>query len=296
MRSFVAVAIRRSFTRAAEDQHIAQQALSQQIRSLEKTMGVKLLNRTSRRVELTLAGAVFLEEAKKVLAAADEAVERALLASSGQAGHLRLVYTLTAAYDTMPTLIDRCKTELPDASVEAREVWAEDLPGILLEGHADVGILPVSPLPDGLRRVPIRHEPLVALLPPEHPLANRRVFSLSALRDEVFLVWPRPMSPGFFDVIVNACRAAGFEPRIDVREAGHTIWTAIAAGHGVGLTVASLRRTRPEGIRIVNLARPRPSMTLEAVTTSADSPLTRGFLSLANSNATLRGWLDVPPR
>src|SRR5215510_5131189 len=95
LRTFAAVAQRRSFTRAADDLHIAQQAVSQQIKALERSLGVTLLRRTPRRVELTAEGELFLADCRRVLAAADRADRKAKAAARGEAGTLRLAYTLT---------------------------------------------------------------------------------------------------------------------------------------------------------------------------------------------------------
>src|SRR5262245_57061991 len=114
LRTFEAVAKRRSFTRAAEDLHVAQQAASQQIRALERPLGVTLLRRTSRRVELTAEGTVLLGDARRVLAAVDRAARRVQAAARGEAGTLRLLYTLTTVWDTMPRLLERLAEHLPD--------------------------------------------------------------------------------------------------------------------------------------------------------------------------------------
>jgi DNA-binding transcriptional LysR family regulator len=106
MRYFVAVAEHGNFTRAADELHVAQQAVSQQIRALEATLSVTLLRRSSRKVELTPAGAVFLADAKRVLAASDRAVRRVQAAARGEAGTLRLVYTLATAWETTPSLLE----------------------------------------------------------------------------------------------------------------------------------------------------------------------------------------------
>ena len=123
MRYFVAVAEHGSFTRAADELHVAQQAVSQQIRSLEATLGVTLLRRNSRQVELTAAGTVFLADARRVLAAADRAVRRVQAAARGEAGTLRLVYTLATAYVTTPALLDALSDRHADLKVSAREVY-----------------------------------------------------------------------------------------------------------------------------------------------------------------------------
>jgi DNA-binding transcriptional LysR family regulator len=252
---------------------------------------VTLLERNSRRVNLTPAGTVFLDDAKRVLAAADRAVDRAVLAAQGAVGRLRVVHTLTTAYDTVPVLLEACRTELPGVRTSVREVWAEDLPDLLMEGRADVGLFPSAPLPDTLRRTPLRLEPLVALLSADHPAARRRVIRLSALKNETFCIWPRAMAPGFYDSVIAACRAAGFEPRVDVDEAGHTIWNAIASGRGIGLTVGSTERRPPGGIAVVHLAQPQPTLTVATAVPSGDAPLVRRFLATARTTAARNGWL-----
>src|SRR6516165_12540158 len=107
LRTSAAVAERRSFTRAADDLHIAQQAVSQHVKALERSLGVTLLRRTPRRVELTAEGAVFLADCRRVLAAADRAARRVQAAARGEVGTLRLAYTLTTVWETIPTLLAR---------------------------------------------------------------------------------------------------------------------------------------------------------------------------------------------
>jgi DNA-binding transcriptional LysR family regulator len=133
LRSFVAVAERGSFTRAADDLYVAQQAISQQIKALESALGVTLLRRTSRRVELTPAGKVFLADCRRVLAAADRAVRRVQEAARGEVGTVRIAYTLTAAWQTVPALLSRLGERYPQLTVQAREVFADDIPRLLRE-------------------------------------------------------------------------------------------------------------------------------------------------------------------
>ena len=105
LRTFVTVAKHGNFTRAAEELHIAQQAVSQQILSLERGLGVKLLSRNSRMVTLTPEGTVFLADANRVLSAAQRASRRVGAAARGELGTLRLAYTLTTAWETLPVLV-----------------------------------------------------------------------------------------------------------------------------------------------------------------------------------------------
>src|SRR5262249_17171359 len=102
MRYFAAVAERGSFTGAARELHVAQQAVSQQVKALEQLLGVTLLERSSRRVKLTPEGVVFLADCRRVLAGADRATQRVQAAARGEAGTLHLVYTLVSAFETIP--------------------------------------------------------------------------------------------------------------------------------------------------------------------------------------------------
>jgi DNA-binding transcriptional LysR family regulator len=158
MRYFVAVAEHGNFTRAADELHVAQQAVSQQIRALEATLGVTLLRRTSRQVELTPAGAVFLADAKRVLAASDRATLQVRAAAHGEVGTLRLVYTLVTAFETTPALLELLRTRHPELKVSASEVYGADVTDLLLAGRCDVALMPMGSLPRGLRQRLVRRE------------------------------------------------------------------------------------------------------------------------------------------
>jgi DNA-binding transcriptional LysR family regulator len=291
MRYFVAVAEHGNFTRAADELHVAQQAVSQQIRALEATLAVTLLRRNSRRVELTPAGAVFLTDAKRLLAASDRAVRRAQAAARGEAGTLRLVYTLATAYETTPSLLELMSKLYPQLKVGAREVYGADVPELLLSGRCDLALAPMTSFPAGLRQRLVRREVLRLAVSARDPLADADEVELATLRDQRFEVWPRQMSPGYYDVVVGACRAAGFEPSLDERGAGATVWGYIAQGRGAGLVVGSLYEQLPPGIALVNLAPPRPTLAINAVWSDelADPTVDR-FLDAAESLGAEHGW------
>ncbi len=292
MRCFVAVAEHGSFTRAADELHVAQQAVSQQIRSLEATLGVTLLRRNSRQVELTAPGAVFLPDARRVLAASDRAVRRVQAAARGETGTLRLVYTLATAYVTTPALLDALGDQHADLKISAREVYGADVGGLVLGGECDLALAPMTSYPRGLRQRLVRREVLRLAVSRDHALASAAQVELGSLRDERFEVWPRHMSPGYYDVVVGACRAAGFEPALDEHGAGSTVWGYISQGRGAGLVVGSLFAQLPAGIALVDLAPPRPTLALNAVWLEDDEPPAVGrFLEVAASLATARGWL-----
>jgi DNA-binding transcriptional LysR family regulator len=291
LRTFAAVAKRRSFTRAADDLHIAQQAVSQQIKALENSLGVTLLRRTPRRVELTAEGQVFLADCRRVLAAADRAARRVKAAARGEAGTLRLAYTLTSVWDTIPKLLARLAEVHPQIKVEAREVFGADIPELLLAERYDLALAPRTSYPRGFHCRTVRREPLRIALSKNDPLARRRSIELAALADRLFEVWPRDMAPGFYDMVVGTCRTAGFEPKLDEQAAGNTVWGNLARGRGVALINASLAEQLPHGITLVELAQPAATLTFDAVWHQGGLPLVQRSLELAAQLANDAGWL-----
>jgi DNA-binding transcriptional LysR family regulator len=291
MRYFVAVAEHGNFTRAAEELHVAQQAVSQQVRALEATMSVTLLRRSSRKVELTPEGAVFLAEAKRVLAASDRAVRRTQAAARGETGTLRVVYTVIAAYETAPAILELLARRHPELKLSSREVYGGDAFDLLRAGRADVGLVAMAPLPAGLRQRLVRREILRLAVADGHELAGRDQVELAELEGESFEVWPRQVAPGYYDVVVGACRSAGFEPPL-TEDAGATLWCrAIARGRGVGLAVSSMAAEMPAGITLVDLGPPRPTLAINAVwSDETESAAVHRFLDVAAALATQRGW------
>jgi DNA-binding transcriptional LysR family regulator len=293
MRYFVAVAERGSFTRAADDLYVAQQAVSQQIKALESTLGVTLLRREPRRVTLTAEGAVFLADCKRVLAAADRAVRRVQAAARGEAGTIQLVYTLATAYHTVPALLARMTQRFPQLKLEAREVFAAVIPRLLQAEECDLALAPATSYPPGIAQRIIRREPLRLAVGDRHPLAAAPSVALPGVAGERFELWPREMAPGYHDAIVAACRAAGFEPDLDEHAAGSTVWGFISRGRGVGLVVSSLIEQLPRGVRLIDLSPPQPPpLAIMAVwrTESQPAALWR-FLETAGQLSVEQNWV-----
>jgi DNA-binding transcriptional LysR family regulator len=291
LRTFAAVAQRRSFTRAADDLHIAQQAVSQQIKALERSLGVTLLRRTPRRVELTAEGEVFLADCQRVLAAADRAARRVQATARGEAGTLRLAYTLTTVWDTTPKLLARLAEVHPQVKVEAREVFGADIPELLLAGRYDLTLAPRTSYPKGFHTRTTRREPLRVALSNTDPLARRKRINLATLADRLFEVWPRDMAAGFYDAVVGTCRTAGFEPQLDEQATGNTVWGNIARGRGVALINASLAEQLPAGITLIELEQPAATLTYDAVWDQDEHPLITRALQAAAQLANDAGWL-----
>jgi DNA-binding transcriptional LysR family regulator len=292
LRTFVTVAKYGSFTRAADDLHIAQQAVSQQIRSLERGLGVKLLSRSSRIVTLTPEGIVFIADANRVLSAADRASRRVGAAARGELGTLRLAYTLTTAWETLPVLVADLAKSLPHLKIDAREVFGGDVDDLLASGRHDVALAPTTTYSNDTQQRTIRRESLRVALAEDHPLAHRDTIELVTLSDQQFEIWPRDMAPGFYDTVVGICRAAGFEPSLDEQGTGNTVWGYIAGGRGIALINSSLLKQLPRGITLVDLAHPRPTLSIDAVWLRHDTtPAITRAIEAAKQHATSHNWL-----
>jgi DNA-binding transcriptional LysR family regulator len=291
MRYFKEVAERSSFTEAAQVLHVAQQAVSQQVRALEHLLGVTLLERSSRQVTLTPEGTVFLADCRRVLASADRAALRVQAAARGEAGTLHLVYTLVSAFETVPVLLARLAKDYPLLKVEDREVFGCDVAALLRDGGCDVALAPLTTYPEDLRQRTVRREVMRIAVGENHPLAGREQIDLSDLRDEMLELWPHEMAPGYYDAVMAACRTAGFEPKVDQHGAGSTVWGYIADGRGVGLVVSSLVEQLPTGVELIDVRPPRPMLTVNAVwRRDQELPTIDRFFETAKGVAQERNW------
>jgi DNA-binding transcriptional LysR family regulator len=293
MRYVVEVAREGGISRAALNLHVAQQAVSQQIKAVETALGVQLFERTHRGVELTAAGEAFVQEARRALNAADRVGQRTQAAARGEVGTLRLAYTLATVYETLPALIDALAAQHPELKVAPREVFAEDIERLLADERIDLALAPHVGHRSGLDQRPIRLEPFVAAVAENHPLAAEPQVSLAALADETIELWPQTMSPGYYDSVVAACRDAGFEPRLDEQAAGSTVWGHIAHRRGVGLVVGSLRHQLPRGLTLLPLAAPAPALTIDLVwPIDRITPAIRRLIAVGDRLAQDRRWLQ----
>lgn len=168
LRYFVAVAEELHFRRAAERLFMAQQPLSRQVQRLEAECGVKLFERTTRRVALTAAGEAFLEEVRRTLAALDRAVKTARRAANEEVGTLRLGYTATALYNVLPEAVRAFREQYPEVQLELTEMSSAGLERALLAKDIQAALL-YGPVADAaVESVLLLEEPLVVALPERH--------------------------------------------------------------------------------------------------------------------------------
>ena len=248
LRYFAAVAQHLNYSEASRRLRVAQPAISQTILDLEEELGIKLLLRTKRSVQLTAGGTAFLREAEEILRRSGEAKRLAQRASRGEVGSLGIGFFGTAAAPILPALVQSFRRQFPDVELQLYELNPDQQLAAFDDGRIQLGF--TRPLPADRRTefeqevVYIDH--LVVALPEKHPLAKQKVVRLKSLAGEPFVQFHRRGAPGLFDEVIGCCRRAGFSPRI-VSEPNFmaTVMTLVESGLGVSLIpycVRSLNR------------------------------------------------------
>ena len=290
LRYFVAVAEELHFGRAAARLFIAQPPLSQQIQQLERELGVTLFLRTSRRVQLTPAGEVFLTGARQTLAALDDAVQAAQRAARGETGWLGIGFAASATYDLLPAVLRDFRVQFPDVVLSLMELNAAEQSRALHDRSIHVGFArPYAAEAEVVVEAVLR-EPFLVALPALHPLASLPALALPLLALEPFISFPEAPPPSYAQVVRAVCEGAGFVPRVvqEVREM-QTAISLVAAGLGIALLPASVQHLHRDGVAYRPLADSTPRTELAVVSRKEDaSPVLQNFLAIVRAQVRRR--------
>lgn len=243
LRHFVCLAQVLNFSRAADQLHIAQPALSISIRNLETELGLRLFDRGPRHVALTQEGRAALESARAALANVDEVAQLSVAVAQGDAGLLKIAFVGGATFRILPRVIPEFRRRYPAVELELTEATTLEVLQRVQSGEVDGGILrhPVVPAP-AVSTLVLESDPLVAVVPRGHHLAGRRRLRLRDLAGEPFIQYSQLRAPSMNSIVSLACQGAGFAPRVSQEAVQiQTIVSLVESGLGVALVPDSCR-------------------------------------------------------
>lgn len=289
LRYLIAVAEQGSFTRASHLLNISQSAISEQLADLEDEIGVQLLIRSPRRTILTKPGELFLEEAYRILAASSHAVEVAQRADRGEVGTFRVGFFAGGVGVNFPRLIRDFRKLHRGVQLSLVEMTPTQQWPALIDGRIDIGFTRrIEPeFRAELKSEVIQQDPIVAILPKNHPLVPGPV-DLRDLSNEPFVLSSRETSPAVFDKVIELCSEAGFSPRI---ASISTVWSSVVlmvqAGEGISLLPLNTQQFRTRDLAFCPIKSKNAFVEfVMAWSPKRDSNLTRSFRQLAKTHTT----------
>lgn len=282
VRYFVAVAETLSFRRASNQLHVSQPSLSVQIKQLENELGVSLLRRSKRHVEITRAGEVFLPAAREILLKLKQASAAALHAESGKAGRIRLGFIPTASFHVLPSLLDKIRSTLPLVNVELKEgPEAVQIRGIQ-SGAFDISIGHLGNSYDRIESMLLVSEPIVIALPKGHKAARKKAVALKDVEGELFMIPSKDLFPSLHQLIAMAF-VQNHVPlnRYQMVEHFHTAVALTMARAGFAFLPYWAKDFVPEGVVLRSPSFPiRPLETFALWSRGNVDPLVQHVLSL----------------
>ena len=257
LRYFVGVVDTLSFTKAAQRLRVAQPALSRQIGQLEEELGVKLLERTPRGVQLTKAGRAFYVEACALLEQSAQAVRVAQQSATSEGAPLNLAYIWGLFHSTVPPLLRRFRRRCPQTPVHLFDLNPLLQAKALADGSLDAGFIGFAEEAANLYKRKVGTCSFVAALPKSHRAARHPKVSLESLAEEFFLGISEETYPGASGHVMRGCERAGFRPRIlQMVERGFTILGLVAGNCGVALLPESVKALPHPGVVFRPLTEP----------------------------------------
>ena len=236
LRCFVAVATELNFRRAAERLHMTQPPLSRQIQLLEHQVGVCLLARTKRSVQLTAAGRAFFVEAQNLLERARLATLSAQKIAQGDIGSVSLGFVSSAVYEFLPRIIADCHTRHPDIQIALKEMITFEQLEALRSRQIDLGIVRSPMGEQDFKSQCLVREPFILAVPRHHPLASESVLTLQSLHKMPFIMYSFSGWQPFYELLAGMFRSAGVTPNY-VQYIGSTLTMLSLVNSGLGMAL-----------------------------------------------------------
>jgi DNA-binding transcriptional LysR family regulator len=283
LRCFVAAAEELHFGRAAARVNMTQPPLSRQIQLLERVLGVKLLDRTSRVVKLTPAGRVFLLEARRILRLTESAALTTRRTASGEAGTITLGFTAASGYNFLPRLISICTSRLPNVNIALKEMVSTEQTEALLTGRIDCGLLRPPVDRAEFSKLRILAEPLVAALPSGDARLQKASLALSDFDQQPMIMYASEGARYFHDMLVGLFDAHSVSPvYVQFLSQIHSVLALVHSGMGAALVPEAATSLHFDGVHF------RP------VTTSPAQPVELFLVWRSdNDNPALEPLLDL---
>jgi DNA-binding transcriptional LysR family regulator len=280
---FLAVADQGNFRRAATHLGISQPPLSTQIANLEKTLGMRLFERSRRGAKLTDGGTAILPAVRRLAEQAQRVQALVHEAREGRSEYLFVSGNPPAIFNVLPGLIRRAKRKFPNLSFSITEMTTAATLEALRSGNIDLGFARLDQDMGAIRVRPLETDTLVVALPFQHRLTRQAKINLRDLADEPMILFPRDISPDYHDTITNACRRAGFLPRV-MHEVNTTLAQVAFVGCGIGVSLVSggMARAGARDVVFRPLSKPVKLVTIAAVWNEEKStPLIRSIIEMA---------------
>lgn len=264
LRYFVAVAEELHFGRAAKRINVVQSAISQQVKLLEDELGFALFDRTRQKVTLTALGEIFLKEAGAILMRARQGVERARALAAGTAGCLTIGFVDNALWGVLPSILQNFRIQYPSINLKLCQMDRVTQIDALQSSSIDIAIMP-APVPSvsEIDTLLLMSAPLLVVMPKDHHLAGHSRIALRDLASESLVLFPVHMRSRTREIIIGACSAAGFTPRVSQEaEQLHTLIALVRAGLGITIVPKWVAQTHNTGLTHVALSDPLPPYEL----------------------------------
>jgi len=290
LRCFAMVAETLNFNRAAEQLNMSQPVVTKTIAQLEHRLGVKLFDRTTRRVALTAAGVVLRREAEGLLGHLDQVQREVRHAIAEESGRFAIGVTPLAMQTVFPATLRGFRAAHPEIEVSICELPSEAQLKALLAAEIDAGFLLEPAGHPELELRTLHAEQMRLAVPASHPHLHRlgnAPMPLQAFAGETFIIPPRTQNPGVHDEIIRACAVAGFRPRVKDCTEGQSCLCLVEAGMGVSFVTSRVECAASGEMRIIDLEDPAPTLSVALAWRRDDpSPLLDSLRHLAPEGAT----------
>lgn len=285
LRYFLAVAEELHFGRAAERLRISQPPLSTAIKSLEQELGAQLFLRSTRSVALTPEGEFLQGRLLPLIDDLDSVAIELAEVRQGLRGRLRIGFVSSASYSILPHAVRRVQAALPLVDLRLEPLTSAEQVAQLLAGGLDLGIVRDQPAVPGVRQEPVRTEPLVVVLPEEHPLATGDCIALDQLEHQPMILFPYELMPGYLSRVTELLERGGVPTRVVQRTVHQeTVLGLVAAGVGLSVLPEPVARIGMPGIVALPIAE-HPTTELTVAWHEQISPAARVFADCVHEAA-----------